>query len=204
MQRGSGARRREAEAELTGGYDPVARASHWLVAMLAVVVVTLGWAIPETARNTPSRELLLLLHRSLGLTILAAMVFRGVWRWRHPPPRLPASLSAWETRLAHASHAVLYLLFIAMPLAGYLNAAAAGHPVRFFGLFDIPPILPENDRLSQIAIAAHLLGQYLVYAFVALHIAAALMHALIRRNGVLERMLPPPRRSRLSATIKAP
>ena len=203
MEREADADRRETEAELTGGYDPVARASHWLVAILAVVVVTLGWAIPEAARNTASRELLLLLHRSIGVTILGVMLFRGVWRWRHPPPPLPASLPRMETRLAHASHAVLYLLFIAMPLAGYLNAAAAGHPVSFFGLFAIPPLVPENGHLSQVAIAVHLVGQYLVYAFVALHVAAALLHAGIRRNGVLERMLPLPRRARGSMTASS-
>ena len=61
---------------------------------------------------------------------------------------------------------VLYLIFILMPLAGYLNAAAAGHAVNFFGIVSIPPLLPENGRLSQVAIAIHLVGQYPLYLFV--------------------------------------
>jgi cytochrome b561 len=77
-----------------------------------------------------------------------------------------------------------------MPVAGYINAAAAGHDVSFFGLFSIPPLLPVNQRVSQWAIAAHLLGQYLVYLLVALHIVGALYHGAIRRNDVLDRMLP--------------
>ena len=77
-----------------------------------------------------------------------------------------------------------------MPLAGYVNAAAAGHAVGFFGLVSIPPLLPESGRLSQVAIAIHLVGQYLVYLAVALHIAGALLHRVVKRDGVLERMLP--------------
>jgi cytochrome b561 len=99
-----------------------------------------------------------------------------------------------EALAAHADHALLYLLFLVMPLSGYVNAAAAGHWVSFFGIVAIPPLVTENDRLSQIAIAVHLAGQFLIYGLVAVHVAAALMHAIVRRNGVLERMLPLRRR----------
>ncbi len=171
-------------------YDPIARAVHWLVAGLAVIVVSLGWAIPGAPRETESRDLLLLLHRSVGLLILALMVFRVFWRLGHPPPPLPAGFPRTEALAAHANHALLYLLLLVMPLSGYLNAAAAGHKVSFFGLVAIPPLLAENARLSQAAIAVHLAGQFLVYALVAIHVAAALMHRIVRRNGILERMLP--------------
>ena len=171
-------------------YDPVARALHWLVAGLAVVVVALGLAIPGAPRETDSRALLMLLHRSVGLSILALMVLRALWRLGHQPPPLPGHLPRIEALAAHADHALLYLLFLIMPLSGYLNAAAAGHWVSFFGIVAIPPLAPENDRLSHIADAVHLAGQFLIYALVAVHVAAALMHAVVRRNGILERMLP--------------
>jgi cytochrome b561 len=170
-------------------YGGVARAIHWLVAALAVVAVTLGWAMVAAPRNTPARDLLLLLHRSVGLTILAAMAVRTLWRWHRPPPPLPPHLRPIEACLAHLTHLALYLIFIAMPIAGYINAAAAGHSVSLFGLVAIPPLLPEDPRLSQLAIAAHLVGQYLVYLFVALHVAGALFHGIVKRDGVLERML---------------
>ena len=172
-------------------YDRVARAAHWLVATLAIAVVALGWAIERTPRNTPPRDFVLLLHRSLGLSILAAMLFRTGWRWQHPPPPLPPTLARLEIALARSTHIILDLIFITMPLAGYVNAAAEGHAVSLFGLVAIPPLLPESGRLSQWAITVHLVGQYPIYLFVALHIAGALFHGIVKRDGVLARMLPP-------------
>ena len=171
-------------------YGPVARAVHWAVAALAVAVVGLGWAIPMAARGSEWRELVLSLHRSVGLLILALMVFRIVWRLTHPPPPLPAGFPRLEAVAAHADHMLLYLLFLVMPLSGYVNAASTGYPVSFFGLFAIPPLLPENPLLAQAAIAVHLAGQFLVYALVAIHVAAALTHRFVRRNRILDRMLP--------------
>src|SRR5712671_4960261 len=176
---------RSADPVAIACYDPVARGLHWLIAALAVIVVSLGWAIPGAPR-----DLLLLLHRSVGLSILALMVIRVLWRLFHPPPPLPADFPRIEALAAHADHALLYVLFLVMPLSGYLNAAAAGHSVSVFGVVAIPPLVPENDRLSQAAIAVHLAGQFLVYALVAVHVAAALTHRFVRRNTILDRMLP--------------
>jgi cytochrome b561 len=135
-----------------------------------------------------------LLHRSVGVTILAVMMFRAGWRWRHRPPALPFALARIDNALARSTHLALYLVLFAMPLAGYLNAAGAGHPVSLFGVVSIPPLLPENGRMSQAAIAVHLSAQYLLYLFVMLHVAGALYHGVLRRDGILERMLPMRRR----------
>jgi cytochrome b561 len=93
------------KAETTGAaapsgaatYDSTTQAVHWLVAALAVITVPLGWAIAGAPRNTPQRDLLLLLHRSAGLAILAAMVFRtgGAGTTRHHHCRL--SSPGWKS-----------------------------------------------------------------------------------------------------------
>lgn len=171
-------------------YDGVAQSLHWLVAALAVAVATLGLMIPEAPRGSEWRDFVLLWHRSIGMTILLAMVLRVLWRAGHKPPALPQSLGTIEALLAHATHVLLYLAFLAMPIAGYLNTAAAGHSLSLFGLVTIPPLIPENPRLAQIAIGLHLVGQFAVYGFVALHVAAALMHGIVRRDGVFSRMMP--------------
>jgi len=92
--------------------------------------------------------------------------------------------------LARTTHLALYGLLIAMPVAGYINAAAAGHAVSLFELAAVPPLLPHNAKLSQAAVALHLAGQYLLYVLLMLHVSGALYHALLRRDGVFERMLP--------------
>lgn len=171
-------------------YDGVTQSLHWLIAVLAISVATLGLLIPEAPRGSEWRDFVLLWHRSIGMAILLAMVLRVLWRLGHKPPPLPPSLRPVEAFLAHATHALLYLAFLAMPLAGYLNTAASGHSLNLFGLATIPPLLPENERLAQIAIGLHLVGQFAVYGFVALHVAAAVMHGIIRRDGVFSRMLP--------------
>ena len=171
-------------------YGPVARAVHWIVAALAVVVVGLGWALTGAPHGGDLRELLLLLHRSVGLLILAVMVFRIVWRLTHPPPPLPIGFPRIEAAAARADHALLYIIFLVMPLTGLLNALAAGHSVSFFGLLAIPPLIPEDPRLAQIVFAIHLAGQFAAYALVAIHVAAALTHRFVRRNQILDRMLP--------------
>jgi cytochrome b561 len=174
----------------SGRYDGVAIGLHWLIAALAVAVATLGLLIPEAPRGSEWRDFVLLWHRSIGMAILLAMVLRALWRIGHKPPPLPPSLRPIEVFLAHATHGLLYLAFLAMPLAGYLNTAAAGHSLSLFGLVTIPPLVPENERLAQIAIGLHVVGQFAVYGFVALHVAAALMHGFVRRDGVFSRMLP--------------
>jgi cytochrome b561 len=168
-------------------FDRVARCTHWLTALLVAGVVVLGWLVETAPRGSPSRELLLLLHRSLGLAILALTLFRGGWRLFHPPPLLLPHQEG-PRALASLTHFLLYALLIAMPLAGWVDAAAAGHDVSLFGLVALPPVLPENARLSQWAIAVHLVGQYALYLFVALHVAGALYHGLLRRDGVWQRM----------------
>jgi cytochrome b561 len=170
-------------------YDPVARAIHWLVAILLVFVVTLGWTMVAAPLGTPARGLLFRLHRSIGLVILGAMLVRALWRRHRPPPPLPP-LPRLEAILAQATHLALYALVIAMPITGYVNAAASGHGVSLFGLVRIPPVIPEDDRLAQVAVALHLAGQYLVCLFVLLHVAGALSHAVLRRDGLVDRMLP--------------
>ncbi|HEV2188685.1 MAG TPA: cytochrome b [Stellaceae bacterium] len=171
-------------------YDPTTRALHWLNAILAALAVALAYGISGTARPSDARELLLMLHGSVGLAILAAMLLWGGWRLRHPaPPRRPL-LTRIELYLAHATQGALFVLFIAMPISGYTMLAAAGQPVSFFGLVVIPPLVPQSGRLAQTAVALHLLGEFLIYGLLVLHIGAALVHGFIRRDGIFERMLP--------------
>jgi cytochrome b561 len=171
-------------------YDPITRALHWLNAMLAVMAIALAYGISGTPRHSDAREWLLMLHGSVGIAILATVLVWACWRLRHRAPPLWPLLTRIEILLAHATQAALLLLFVAMPISGYTILAASGRAVSFFGIAAIPPLVPQSGRLAQAAVVLHLLGEFLIYGLVALHVSAALMHAFIRRDGIFERMLP--------------
>lgn len=177
-------------------YDRGARRLHWLNAILALGTIMLAWCLVGAPRHSDARRWLIVLHGSCGIAVLAVMLFWAGWRLRHRSPALRPVLRRIEVVLARATQAAIFLLFMAMPVSGYLGLAAAGRTVSVFGIIAIPPLLAEDDRLAQIALAAHLCGQFVVYGLVALHVAAAMMHGFWRRDGILERMLPPPGRRR--------
>ena len=174
----------------TRRYTLTAQALHWATAALMFAVLPLAWVMVSMPDEAQSRGLLYTLHKSVGLTILALAAVRLFWRARHHAPALPAAMPAWERRSAFASHWMLYILLVGMPVSGYLLSAAGGHPVSYFGLFTVPG-LPTNDALHEGAEWVHVaLGQWLVYAFILLHLAATAWHVAVRRDAVLDRMLP--------------
>jgi cytochrome b561 len=172
-------------------YDPVARRLHWLNASLALITILLAWGIPSAPRHSDARTWLITLHGSFGIVILALMMVWVGWRLRHAPPSLRPALTWIEVVLARGTQMTIVVLFIVMPISGYVSLAAAGKAVSLFGIVQILSLVPESGRLSQAAIALHLLGEFLIYGLVAFHIAAALLHGFIRRDDILERMLPP-------------
>jgi len=171
-------------------YDPVVRRVHWLIAVLAAIAIALAWGITGAPRHSGARALLIELHGSVGLIILVLVLLWTRWRLRHKSPPLRPLLSDLEVLLARATHVALLTLFVAMPLTGYIALSAAGRPVMLFGLISIPALVPENPALSRATMALHLIGEFLIYGLVALHVGAALMHGFVRRDGILERMLP--------------
>ena len=172
-------------------YDPVARRLHWGNAILALITIMLAWAISGAPRHSDARSWLITLHGSCGIVILAVMMVWAGWRLRHESPSLRPALTWAEVVLARGTQMAIFVLFVAMPVSGYVSLAAAGKVVSLFGIIPLPLLAPQSGRLSQAAIAFHLLGEFLIYALVGLHISAALLHGFVRRDDILQRMLPP-------------
>lgn len=171
-------------------YTATAQTLHWLTAVLMIAILPIAWHMTTLARDNPTRETWYTVHKSIGLTILALSIIRIVWRGLHPPPPLPGTMGKLEAAAAVASHWLLYVILFAMPVSGYLLSAAGGHPVSYFGLFDIPNIVPQNRDLSRTADLIHVAGQWAVYALVILHVLATAWHLIAHRDGILDRMLP--------------
>ncbi len=168
-------------------YTWTAIALHWLIAIVVIVQFKWGWWMQDIPKQPPGARVdAFNMHKSFGLTILALMVLRLLWRWRHPAPALPA-MPDWQRRLARVNHWVLYIALFVMPLAGYLGSVFSGYPVRYFGM-TLPAWAPRNDALKDLCSTVHLVTSFVLFFAVALHVAAALKHALIDRDGLLSRM----------------
>ena len=168
-------------------YNPVSQALHWITAVFALAVLPLAWV----ALSLPNGELkgtVFTLHKSVGLTILAIVVVRIVWRMINPAPADPAVPRALEL-IARVNHWLLYGIFLVMPVSGYLLSALSGRSTPYFWLFTIPG-LEKNEQLQKVFATAHVVGQYAVYLLVSLHILGTVWHLVVRRDGILERMLP--------------
>lgn len=163
-----------------------ARVMHWLMAILILAMLFIG--IGMVASVSERHEWLIRIHKPLGIAILILAVIRLAIRLRYPPPPLPADLPALQKLAAHASHYLLYILMLVMPLIGWAMLSAGGYPVMLSESLRLPAIFPVNADAFAILRHAHAwLALLLLLTFLA-HMGAALYHGLIRRDGVLSSM----------------
>ncbi|WP_157268283.1 cytochrome b [Azohydromonas aeria] len=167
-------------------YSPAAVALHWLLALLIVGTFALGLYMHELPLS-PRRLQLYSWHKWAGVVILALSALRLLVRLRAPRPRDVAMLG-WQRRAAHATHHALYLLFFAVPLAGWAYSSAAGFPVVLFGVLPLPDFVPVSKELAATLKGLHKLLALSLGALVLLHLAAVAKHQLIDRDGLLNRM----------------
>ena len=170
-------------------YGSVSILFHWLLALMIFAALGLGWYMADLPFS-PTRVKLFNWHKALGMTIFFLAALRLLWRLWHPAPALPESSPLWERTAAHATHWLMYALFFAIPLIGWARSNAAGYPIVYLGLVPLFDLVGKNKELADILKQAHAIAAYTLLAVVALHIAAALKHAVIDKDGVLSRMLP--------------
>jgi cytochrome b561 len=172
---------------LSEKYGVPAMSLHWIVAILLSVAMVLAWVLPR--KSAPGYDVLLELHKSVGILVLALVLPRLLWRLGHPVAPA-ASLTPLEARLSEITHWSLYAVIFVIPLSGYLFASAEGQHLDFFGLFTAGSPLPTDRTISSPMEFVHKTGQNVVYGLVGLHVLAALYHHFVKRDGVLQRMLP--------------
>lgn len=169
-----------------GHFDALARALHWLMAAMILAMLFIGAGMVVSLAWRPT---LLDLHRPLGIAILLLVIVRLVNRLRSQPPPLPTDLPAIQKLAAHASHWLLYALMFAMPLIGWAMLSAGGYPIVLFSGVHLPAIAPHSAGLYALLRPAHTVLAYILFATVLAHLAAALYHGWVRRDGVLDSML---------------
>jgi cytochrome b561 len=169
-------------------YSATAKFLHWLPVILIAIEFPLGWLMPPTGRHQiPSASVNL--HFSIGMMILILFTVRFVWRLAYPVGMEP-SLAAWQKKLAHAAHRILYALCFATLLTGWAHASVRGWPIKIFGLIPVPPICAVGSE------TAHFIGEFhqgfglALLTGIAVHVAGVMYHEFVQGDRILARMLP--------------
>ena len=169
-------------------FTPLQRLLHWVMAVCILAMLFIGVGMLSTIK--PKYLTLVSIHKPLGIAILVLALIRLVVRLRYGAPPLPADLPEPVKLGARLSHYAFYVLMIGMPLLGWGMLSAAAYPVVLFGGVRLPAILPQSDGLHALLWSAHFYLAFVFFAVILLHVAAALFHALVRRDGVFEAMAP--------------
>jgi cytochrome b561 len=167
-------------------FTALQRLLHWLMAICILAMLFIG--VGMVSSIMPKYLTLVSIHRPLGIGILVLALIRLAVRLRSGAPPLPMDLPEPMKLAAHLSHYLLYALMIGMPLIGWAMLSTAAYPVVLYGSVDLPAILPQSDSLHAMLWDAHFYLAFAFFALILLHIAAALFHALVRRDGVFESM----------------
>lgn len=170
-------------------YTRTAIALHWAIALLIFAAFAVGLYMADL-RLSPQKLKIISWHKWTGITVLALVLVRIVWRITHRPPALPDSMTRIEKLAAHGAHHLLYLLMIAVPMAGWLMSSAKGFQVVWFGVLPLPDLVAKNAELGDVLEGAHEVLAWSMAAIVILHAAAAIKHHFMARDGILARMLP--------------
>ena len=170
-------------------YTRVAIVLHWLIAFALIGSFSVGLYMVDLPLS-PQKLRIYSWHKWAGVTIFLCVVLRLGWRLRHAPPELPATMPAWQRSLAGASHVLLYLLMIAVPLSGWLMSSAKGFQTVWFGVLPLPDLLDKNKELGDLLREFHMLLNFGMATLVLVHVGAALKHHFLDRDDVLARMIP--------------
>jgi cytochrome b561 len=172
-----------------GGYPPASKLLHWLVAAAVLTTLPVSVAMGRVAPG-PTQDFLFNLHKSLGVLILLLMLLRLINRViaGAPPPEL--GIEPWHKVMSSAVHGLLYVLLVTMPIVGWIANSAYGAPTPFFGLFTLPKLVADNEALAKQLFTLHTWAGFAVILLAGMHIGGALFHYVVRRDGVLQRMLP--------------
>lgn len=173
------------------GYGTVSRLLHWAMAVLILAMIPVGLTMIQEGLERPVQDALYIFHKNVGSLLLVLIMVRLSWRLLHPAPPLPHHMPRAMRVAAKANHAGLYLAIMVMGVTGYLRVRLGGFPIEYLDAIGMPALPAKNEPAAEVAEAVHYATAWVLMALVAIHIAAAVFHGLVRRDGVFSRMWPP-------------
>jgi cytochrome b561 len=175
-------------------YGFVTKALHWTVFLLIlnqfiVAAAMLNTPLEETTAGF-SQGTLYNWHKSIGLIALATVLLRYLWRKSTALPNWAPNLSQGEKGAIVAIERTLYVCMFLMPISGFVFVMTGGFGVKFFGVWDLPPVIDKNESLAPIAESTHIVTAWVLAATLVAHWGLGIRHQLIHRDRYLRRMLP--------------
>jgi len=173
-------------------WGAIAKFLHWAGAALIVALLAHGWWMVEV----PARDARFAnysWHASIGYATLVLLVIRIAWRWTNVVPALPSGAARWERASAALGHWGLYALTLCASFSGWALAGTFRRPLdaSLLGLFPVPALVSSQDRtLHEQLESAHSVLAWVLLALIFVHIAAATYHHIVKKNDVMQRMLP--------------
>jgi cytochrome b561 len=173
-------------------YSGGQKALHWAIALLILPMIPIGFYMVDRGEKTNFDALTNTLytnHKTIGFVILMLVALRVVTRLRRGAPAPVSTLTPFERFASEAVHKGLYALMVLTPLLGWAGVSA--YPARgiLFGL-SLPPIMPVNETLAKILLQLHGFSALALAALIGAHFAGAMMHAIVKKDGVMRRMMP--------------
>jgi superoxide oxidase len=170
-------------------FDGVSVGLHWASVVLIVALFASAWSL-GLAQDGGAADAILTLHRSVGVSLWVLALVRLGWRLRFAVrPALPADIPGLQKTAAAVSESALYVLMMVQPLTGLAQSLTRGKPFRLLA-FQAPRLMARDKALTGVFHKIHELGAWLLLTLIGLHVAAALFHGLVRRDGVLQSMWP--------------
>jgi cytochrome b561 len=169
-------------------YGPTAKVFHWLIVALLAIQLPLGWLMPDIHRGmTPG--IAMSLHVSIGMTILALIVLRFLWRLTHPVAP-ETNLLPWQRVGSELVHWLLYIVVLLTTLSGWFAASAKGWTLYLFGVAPLPHLVDQGSAIGRSIGDLHAALTWVLLGLVGLHVITAFVHLFVYRDRVMYRMLP--------------
>ena len=169
-------------------YTRTAITLHWGLLLLLLGAFGLGLYMTELPNGIQKLKLYNW-HKWAGATFLALSLLRLAWRLTHAPPP-PPPMPDWQRRAAAGVQVAMYVMFFVVPLVGWAYSSAVGYPLVWFGVLPLPDWVPQDRELARAIKPWHERAAWLLALLIALHVAAALKHHFLDRDGLLRRMAP--------------
>ncbi|MFN7056996.1 cytochrome b [Hyphomonas sp.] len=173
----------------SGNYAGVSRVNHWAGSLLFGGMLIVGFYLAYGGLERDARAPIMGLHRATGTLLLLFAVWRVAWRIRQGFPSPMDGVPAWQVTLSRITHWGLILSMLVMPLSGvFPMSLLAGRTIDLYGLVTLQP-LAEIEGMRPLGRQLHQIAAFAFAGFIALHIAGALKHLMIDKDGTVQRML---------------